>query len=97
MSDKDVEIKNEIEENQFIESLRETHTSKNRTLEFFTDFLTGFSALFVLGIILFIVVPLFLVLLKVGVSFAVPVALFGLCVILVALFGRFIKFLIKKW
>jgi hypothetical protein len=97
MSDKDIEIKDEIEEPQFIESLGETQTEKNRTFEFFTDFLTGFGALFILGIILFIVVPLFLVLLKVGVSFAVPVAVFGFCIILIALFGRFIKFLIKKW
>ena len=96
MSDKDIEIENEVEEHQFIESLGETHTSRNRTLEFLADFLTGFGALFILGIILFIIVPLLLVLLKVGVSFAVPVAVLGACIILIALFGRFIKFLIKK-
>ena len=97
MSEKDIEVENKSEEPQFIESLGKAHTGKNRTLGFLTDFLTGFGALFLLGIILFIVVPILLVLLKVGVSFAVPVAVFGFCIILIALFGRFIKFLIKKW
>lgn len=97
MKDTDIENKNEVEEHQRSESLVDVRRGNNRILDFFSDFITGFGALFVLGIILFIIVPLCLVVLKVGVAFAVPVAILGACIILIALFGRFIKFLIKKW
>ncbi len=97
MKDKDTEHRSEIGEHQRTPSVGEIEQRNNRILEFFSDFITGFGALFVLGIILFVIVPLGMVVLKVGVAFAVPVAILGACIILIALFGRFIKFLIKKW
>ena len=48
-------------------------------------------------VFLFIVVPVLLLTLKVGVALAVPVAVLGAGIILIALLGKFIKLLIKKW
>ena len=96
MNDNDLKIDDEVNEHQSISSLEKAPKSQSPTLDFFTDFLTGFGALFLIGIILFIVVPLLLFTLKVGVALAVPIAILGACIILIALFGKLIKFLIKR-
>ena len=97
MNTKDFKIDDEANEREFIESLGKTPKSQNRIVDFFTDFLTGFGALFILGIILCIVVPLLLLMLKVGLALALPIAILGAGIILIALLGKVIKFLIKKW
>ncbi len=96
MNDKDLKIDDEVNEHQSINSLGKASKSKRPMLDFFTDFLTGFGALFLVGVILFIVVPLLLFTLKVGVALAVPIAFLGACIIVTALFGRLIKSLIKR-
>jgi len=96
MNDKDLKIDDEVNEHRSIDSLGKASKSKSPMLEFFTDFLTGFGALFLIGVILFIVVPVLLFTLKVGVALAVPIAILGACIILIALFGKLIKFLIKR-
>jgi hypothetical protein len=73
------------------------HKKKNRLLEFIADFMTGFSVLIVIGLILFIVIPVLLIILKIGAFLVVPVSMVGAFVILIALLGKFIRhFLIKK-
>lgn len=96
MNDKDLKIDDEVNEHQSVDSLGKASKSKRPMLDFFTDFMTGFGALFLIGVILFIVVPVLLFTLKVGVVLAVPIAILGACIILIALFGKLIKFLIKR-
>ncbi len=96
MNDKDLKIDDEVNEHQSMDSLEKTPKSQSPMLDFLTDFLTGFGALFLIGLILFIVVPLLLFTLQIGVALAVPIAILGACIILIALFGRLIKFLIKR-
>ena len=96
MNDKNLKIDDEVNEHQSMNSLEKVPKSQSPMLGFFTDFLTGFGALFLIGMILFIVVPLLLFTLQVGVALAVPIAILGACIILIALFGRLIKFLIKR-
>ena len=70
---------------------------KNRHIEFIADFITGFGALIVVGLILFIVIPVLLIILKIGAFLVIPISLIGAFIILIALLGKFIrKFLIKK-
>jgi hypothetical protein len=70
---------------------------KNRYLEFMADFITGFGALIAIGVILFIVIPVLLIILKIGAFLVIPISLMGAFIILIALLGKFIrKFLIKK-
>ena len=96
MSNKDVKINDEANHRQSIGSFKKTPESTNRILEFLTDFLTGFGALLFIGIIFFIIIPLILITLKVGVVLAVPIAVFGAAIIVIALFGKLIRFLIKR-
>ena len=96
MNDKDLKIDDQVNEHQSINSFKKAPKSKRPILDFFTDFLTGFGTLFLIGVILFIVVPLLLFTLKVGVVLAVPIAILGACIIVIALFGRLIKVLIKR-
>ena len=73
------------------------HKKKNRFLEFITDFITGFSALIVIGLILFIVIPVLLLILKIGAFLVIPISVLGAIIILIALLGKFIRhFLTKK-
>jgi len=95
MSAKNLKLDDQVSEQQSIGRFEETPKRQSPMLNFFTDFLTGFGALFLVGVILFIVVPLLLFVLKVGLALIVPVAVLGACIILVALFGRLIKSLIK--
>ena len=70
---------------------------KNPYFEFITDFMTGFGVLIVIGLILFIVIPVLLLILKIGAFLVVPVCLLGAFIILIALLGKFIRhFLTKK-
>lgn len=96
MSDKNPQIDNLVGEQQPDDCFKEAGSNQRRMLDFFTDFLTGFGALFIIGAILFVFVPLLLFVLKVGLALIVPVAALGACIILIALFGRFIKSLIKR-
>ena len=69
---------------------------KNRYAEFIADFITGFGALIVIGIILFIVIPVLLIILKIGAFLVIPISLIGAFIILIALLGKFIrKYLMK--
>ncbi len=96
MSAKDLKIDDEVNEYQSMNNLEKAPKNQSPMLDFFTDFLTGFGALFLIGMILFVVVPLLLFTLQVGVALVVPIAILGACIILIALFGRLIKFLIKR-
>ena len=96
MNDDDLKIDDEVDEHQSINNLEKAFKSQSPMLGFFTDFLTGFGVLFLIGAILFIAVPLLLFTLKIGVALAVPIAFLGACIILIALFGRLVKFLIKR-
>jgi len=96
MSAKNLKLDDPVNQQQSIDSFEETPKSQSPMFDFFSDFLTGFGALFLIGVILFIVVPVLLFVLKVGLALIVPVAVLGACMILIALFGKFIKALIKK-
>jgi asparagine N-glycosylation enzyme membrane subunit Stt3 len=79
------------------ETYKQDHKKKNRYLDFIADFITGFSALIVIGLILFIVIPVLLIILKIGAFLVIPVSLLGAFIILIALLGKFIRqFLTKK-
>lgn len=96
MNDDDLKVDGEVNDHQYIDISEKSPKRPRPMLDFFTDFLTGFGALFLIGAILFIAVPLLLFTLKVGVALAVPIAFLGACIILIALFGRLVKFLIKS-
>jgi ABC-type bacteriocin/lantibiotic exporter with double-glycine peptidase domain len=81
---------------QSIGRFQEPPERQSSLFDFFSDFLTGFGALFLLGVVLFIIVPVLLFILKVGLALIVPVAVLGACMMLIALFGRLIKSLIRK-
>jgi hypothetical protein len=72
------------------------HKKKNPYLEFITDFMTGFSVLIVIGLILFIVIPLLLIILKIGAFLVVPISVIGAFIILIALLGKFIRHFFTK-
>ena len=97
MSDNHIKINPDDEQHQSIDRMTGTLKSRSPVLDFFSDFMAGFGALFIIGIVLFIVVPLLLFTLKIGVAFAIPIAALGAVIILIALFGRFIKFIVKRW
>ena len=75
---------------------KQDHKKKNPYLEFITDFMTGFSALIVIGLILFIVIPVLLLILKIGAFLVIPISLLGAFLILIALLGKFIRHLLTK-
>lgn len=77
-------------------SYEQDHKKKNPYSEFIADFMTGFSALIVIGLILFIVIPVLLLLLKIGAFLVVPISLLGAFIILIALLGKFIRHFLKK-
>ena len=86
-----------IEKLKLSETYEKNHKKKNRYLEFIADFLTGFSALIVIGLMLFIVIPVWLLILKIGAFLVIPISLLGAFIILIALVGKLIRqFLIKK-
>ena len=65
--------------------------------EFSKDFLTGCLALVVIGLILFIFIPLLVFVLKLSVLVALPIGLIAAVVIFTAFFGRIINVLRKRW
>jgi len=78
------------------DTYKQDHKKKNRYLDFIADFITGFSALIVIGLILFIVIPVLLIILKIGVFLVVPISLLGAFIILIALLGKLIRRLLAK-
>ena len=96
MSDKNLKVDDQAGKQQPIDRFEESPKRQSPMFDFFTDFLTGFGALFLIGVILFIVVPVLLFILKVGLALIVPVAVLGACMIVIALFGKLVKSLIKK-
>ena len=86
-----------IKDLKLYETYEKNHKKKNRYLEFIADFLTGFSALIVVGLMLFIVIPVLLLILKIGAFLVIPISLLGAFIILITLLGKFIRqFLTKK-
>lgn len=89
--------KHKVDDLKLYENYKQNHKKKNRYLEFITDFMTGFSALIVIGLILFIIIPVLLLILKIGAFLVVPISLLGAFIILTALVGKLIRqFLTKK-
>jgi hypothetical protein len=78
------------------ETVAGSHKEKNRLVEFIKDFITGFGALAVIGIILFVVIPVLLLIFKVSVALIIPISLFGALIILVAMFGKLLRHLFKS-
>ncbi|MFO7970418.1 MAG: hypothetical protein R6U40_01555 [Desulfobacterales bacterium] len=88
---------NRVRELKLSDTYEKNHKKKNRYLEFIADFITGFSALIVVGLIFFIIIPALLLILKIGVFLVIPISLLGAFIILIALAGKLIRqFLIKK-
>jgi len=86
-----------VEDLKLSETYEQDHKKKNRYLEFIADFITGFSALIVVGLIFFIIIPALLLILKLGAFLVIPISLLGAFIILIALVGKLIRqFLIKK-
>jgi hypothetical protein len=86
-----------VEDLNLSNTYEQNHKKKNPYLEFITDFMTGFTALIVIGLILFIVIPVLLLILKIGAFLVIPISLLGAFIILIALLGKFIRhFLTKK-
>lgn len=78
------------------ETHEQGHKKKNAFFEFIKDFITGFGSLIVIGLILFIIVPVLLIIFKVSVALIIPISLLGAFIILIALFGKLIRHLLKK-
>ncbi|RLB85869.1 MAG: hypothetical protein DRH24_00700 [Deltaproteobacteria bacterium] len=72
------------------------HKKRNRYLEFIADFITGFGALIVVGLIFFIIIPALLLILKIGVFLVIPISLLGAFIILIALVGKLIRQFLTK-
>ena len=65
--------------------------------KFSKDFLTGCLALVVIGIILFILVPLLVLVLKLSVLVVLPIGFLAALVIFTTFFGRIVNILRKRW
>jgi ABC-type bacteriocin/lantibiotic exporter with double-glycine peptidase domain len=86
-----------VENLKLSETYEQDHKKKNRYLEFIADFITGFGALIVVGLIFFIIIPVLLLILKIGAFLVIPISLLGAFIILIALVGKLIRqFLTKK-
>jgi uncharacterized protein YqhQ len=85
-----------VEDLKLNKSYEQDNKRKSRFFEFITDFITGFSALIVIGLILFIVIPVLLIVLKIGAVLIVPISLLGAFIIIVALLGKFIRHLLTE-
>ena len=64
---------------------------------FSKDFLTGCGTLVLIGVLVFIVLPLVLLGFKLALWLAVPVITLLVIVVGVAMFGRFINLIRKYW
>jgi hypothetical protein len=96
MKDELTQKNNTVEDLKLKQSYERESKGKNRFFEFIADFITGFSALIVVGLILFIVIPVLLIVLKIGAVLIVPISLLGAFIIIVALLGKFIRHLFTK-
>jgi len=91
-----IEYMFKVEDLNLSNTYEQNHKKKNPYLEFITDFMTGFTALIVIGLILFIVIPVLLLILKIGAFLVIPISLLGAFIILIALLGKFIRHLLTK-
>jgi len=64
---------------------------------FFKDFFVGCGTLALIGVVVFIVLPLLVIGLKIALWIAVPIVLLLLIIIGIALFGRFVSRTRKHW
>ena len=96
MDDEITPENHEVRDLKLYETYEKNHKKKNRYLEFFADFMTGFTALIVIGLILFIVIPVLLLVLKIGAFLVVPISLLGAFIILIALLGKLIRQILTK-
>ncbi len=71
--------------------------TKYRKSRFFKDFSVGCGTLILLGILIFVLVPLIVLGFKIALWLAVPIAAIIIIVFLVALFGRFVSEVTKRW
>ena len=78
------------------EATEQDHKEKNRFIEFIKDFITGLGALAVVGIVLFIIIPVMLLIFKVSVALIIPISLLGAFIILIALVGKLVRHLVIK-
>ena len=65
--------------------------------QFKKDFRTGFAFLITTGIICFIVIPLVLFILKIGVVLILPFFILGAIILMIALLGRMLNFMKSRW
>ena len=72
------------------------YRGKNRRIEFIKDFITGLGAIAVVGIILFIIIPVLLLIFKVSIALVIPISLLGAFIILIALVGKLVRHLFIK-
>jgi uncharacterized membrane protein len=87
----------EVEEKPVEHELNKEIEEKPVQHEFSKDFLTGCLALIVIGLILFVLVPLLIFVLKLSVLVAVPIGFIAAFIIFTAFFGRIINILRRKW
>ena len=83
MDDEITPKNNKVEDIKLSDTYEQDQKKKNPYSEFFTDFITGFSALIVIGLILFIVIPVLLIILKIGAFLVIPISLLGAFIILI--------------
>ena len=96
MDDEKTPENHKVRDLKLYETYEQNHKKKNRYLEFIADFITGFSALIVVGLILFIVIPVLLLILKIGAFLVIPISLLGAFIILIALVGKLIRQILTK-
>ncbi len=78
-----------VEIDQKIEKIRKSN--------FFKDFSVGCGTLVLLGILIFVVIPLIAIAFRIALWLAVPVVVVALIVFFVALLGRFVSKTRKHW
>jgi len=61
------------------------------------DFLTGCGTLVGVGLIVVMLVPIVLVVAEASLHAAAPLAVFGLGMLMVALFGRGVRYVRERW
>lgn len=70
---------------------------RHRKSRFFKDFSLGCAVLVLLGILVFILIPLVVLGFKIALWLAVPVVTIIIIVFLVALFGRVVSEAMRRW
>ena len=61
------------------------------------DFFTGCGTLVVLGLVVFVAVPLLLFVVKASFAIAIPVATVAIVLFLIAVLGRVVRILRSRW